>query len=157
MSCETCCCTTFCTKSISITGLDFLFFVFCFLFLFLFFFGQQFHPITKSSPSRRFVGFGWQRLVECKIFLGERKIFSSVWLHHENFFRKYFHVFVCILKMLFSQPLSQLPNKFYNRKFQYINLKKQKSKQYHSLNSNNSVKLREGSRESDQKLRERDR
>ena len=154
MSCETCCCITFCTKSISIIGLDFLFYVF---------FGQKFHPITKSSPSRRFVGFGWQHLVECKIFskckifLGERKIFSSVWLHYEIFFRKYFHMFVCILKMLFSQSLSQLPKKFYNRKFQYINLKKQKSKQSHSLNSNNSVKLREGSRESDQKFRERDR
>ena len=49
------------------------------------------------------------RLVEYKIFFeykifsgvkyfGERKIFSSVWLHYENCFRKCFHVFVCILK-----------------------------------------------------------
>ena len=56
--------------------------------------------------------------------------------------------------MLFSYyflTFSQLPNKFYNRKFQYINLKKQKSKQHHS------VILREGGRESDQKRRERER
>ena len=87
------------------------------------------------------------RLVECKLFSGvkyfrERKIFSSVWLHYENCSRKYFHVFGCILKipffyyfLTFSHPFSQLPNKFYNRKFQYINLKKQKSKQHDSLNS----------------------
>ena len=75
-------------------------------------------------------------------YFRERKIFSSVWLHYENYSRKCFHVFGCILKMLFSYyfltfsyPFSQLPNKFYNRKFQYINLKKQKSKQHHSLNS----------------------
>ena len=50
-------------------------------------------------------------------------------------------MFGCILKILFSyyfltfsHPFSQLPNKFYNRKFQYINLKKQKSKQHYSLN-----------------------
>ena len=37
--------------------------------------------------------------------------------------------------LTFSHPFFQLPNKFYNRKFQSINLKKQKSKQHHSLNS----------------------
>ena len=96
---------------------------------------------------------------ECKIFLGvkyfrESKIFSSVWLYYENCSIKCFHVFGYIMEMLFSYYLltfSQLPNKFYNRKFQYINLKKQKSKQHHS------VKLREGGRESDQKWRERER
>ena len=89
------------------------------------------------------------RLVEYKIFFEykifsgvkyfrERKIFSSVWLHYENCFRKCFHVFGCILKMLFFYyflTFSQLPNKFYDRKFQSINLKKQKSKQHYSLNS----------------------
>ena len=86
-----------------------------------------------------------KRFSECKIFSGvkyfqKRKIFSSVWLHYENCFRKCFHVFGCILKMLFSyyfftfsHLFSQLPNKFYNRKFQYITLKKQKSKQHCSL------------------------
>ena len=76
-----------------------------------------------------------------KYFWG-KKIFLSVWLHYENCFRKCFLVFGCILKMLFSNyflifshQFSQLPNKFYNRKFQYINLKKQKSKQHHWLNS----------------------
>ena len=62
--------------------------------------------------------------------------------------------------MLFSYyflTFSQLPNKFYNRKFQSINLKKQKSKQHHLLNSTIRSKLREGERESDQKWRERER
>ena len=98
-------------------------------------------------------------MVECKIFSGvkyfrESKIFSSVWLYYENCSIKCFHVFGYILEMLFSYYLltfSQLPNKFYNRKFQYINLKKQKSKQHQS------VKLREGGRESDQKWRKRER
>ena len=66
-------------------------------------------------------------------------------------------MFVCILKMLFSQPLSQLPNKFYNKKFQYINLKKTKIKTTPFVKLHNSVKLREGGRKSDQKLRERER
>ena len=53
------------------------------------------------------------RLVEYKIFFEykifsgvkyfrERKIFSSVWLYYENCSRKCFHVFGCIMKMLFS-------------------------------------------------------
>ena len=93
-------------------------------------------------------------------------MFSSVWLHYENCSRKCFHVFGCILKMLFSYyflTFSQLPNKFYNRKFQYINLKQTKIKIKPNKNQNktfpqfkNSVKRR-GGRESDQKLRERER
>ena len=66
-------------------------------------------------------------------------MFSCVRLHSEN-----------AIFLLLSH-ISQLPNKFYNRKFQYINLKKQKSKQHHS------VILREGGRESDQKWNERER
>ena len=38
---------------------------------------------------------------QVKIFSG-KKIFSSVWLNYENYFRKYFQVFGYILKMLFS-------------------------------------------------------
>ena len=66
-------------------------------------------------------------------YFQEMKIFSSIWLHPENSIGKYFQVFGNILKMLFfylfltfPQLFSQLPNKFYNRKFQYINLKETK-------------------------------
>ena len=107
---------------------------------------------------------------QVKIFL-RKKIFSSVWLHYENYVRKYFQVFGCILKILFfywiltfSQPFSQLPNKFHNRKFQYINLKETKIKTKQNKNQNkafvklkNSVKWREGGRENDRQLRERER
>ena len=86
----------------------------------------------------------WLCLAICKLF-SKCKILSG-----ENIFGKgkYFLVFCCILKIVlenifrclvtfpkmqffyqfltFSQQFFQLPNKFYNRKFQYINLKKQK-------------------------------
>ena len=103
--------------------------------------------MRNDNSTLRLCLFQCKIFSRCKIFSGvkyfrERKIFSSVWLHYENCSRKCFHVFGCILKMLFSyyfltfsHPFSQLPNKFYNRKFQSINLKKQKSKQHHSLNS----------------------
>ena len=61
-------------------------------------------------------------------------------------------VFGNILKMLFSYKIltfSQLLNKFHNKKFQYIYLKQTKIKTKHLLNSKNSVKQREGGRESD--------
>ena len=57
--------------------------------------------------------------------------------------------------MLFSQPLSQLPNKFYNRKFQCIQLTKQKSiSSIHSQAKLGQTK-REGGRKSE-RLRERE-
>ena len=69
--------------------------------------------------------------------------------------------------MLFSYKFftfSQLPNKFHNRKFQYINLKQTKIKTKPNKNQNktfvklkNSVKRRKGRRESDRQLRERER
>ena len=71
-------------------------------------------------------------------------------------------VFSSILNMLFSyqfftfsQPFSQLQNKFRNRKFQYINLNKNQNKTFVKLK--NSVKWREGGRASDRQLRERER
>ena len=55
------------------------------------------------------------------------KIFLGIWLHSENvIFLLVFHIF--------SANLSAF-KKNYKRKFQYIILKKQKSKQNHSLNS----------------------
>ena len=81
------------------------------------------------------------------------KYFLSVWLYYENCSRKYFQVFGFIMKILIFYKLftfSQLPNKFYNRKFQYINLEKQNSKQKTILsNTVSSVKLREGGRKSE--------
>ena len=71
-------------------------------------------------------------------------------------------VFSSILNILFSyqfftfsQPFSQLQNKFRNRKFQYINLNKNQNKTFVKLK--NSVKWREGGRASDRQLRERER
>ena len=71
-------------------------------------------------------------------------------------------MFGCILKMLFStsfshffQPFSQIPNKFYNRKFQYIQLTKQKSiSSIHSQAELDQTE-REGGRKSE-RLRERE-
>ena len=57
-----------------------------------------------------------------------------------------------ILKMLFFYiffTFSQLPNKFYNRKFQYINLKETKIKIKSFIKLLNSVKLREGGKKSE--------
>ena len=55
----------------------------------------------------------------------------------------------------FSQPFSQIPNKFYNRKFQYIQLTKQKSiSSIHSQAELGQTK-REGGRKSE-RLRERE-
>ena len=83
-------------------------------------------------------------------------MFSCVWLHSENA--------IFLLFLTFSHPFSQLPNHFYNRKFQYINLKQTKIKTKPNKNQNktfpqftNSVKRREGGRESDRQVRERER
>ena len=94
----------------------------------------------------------------------EIRVFGSAM---ENSPKKQFLVFGNILKMLFSYKFftfSQLPNKFHNRKFQYINLKQTKIKTKPNKNQNktfvklkNSVKRRKGRRESDQQLRERER
>ena len=62
--------------------------------------------------------------------------------------------------MLFSYKFftfSQLPNKFHNRKFQYINLKRNKNQNKTFVKLKNLVKRREGGRESDRQLRERER
>ena len=65
--------------------------------------------------------FGSVKYFLKKCYFSERKIFSSVLLHYKNCFRKYFHVFGSILKILFFYKFftfSQHPNKFYYRKFQ---------------------------------------
>ena len=65
--------------------------------------------------------------------------------------------------MLFSYKIftfSQLPNKFHYRKFQYINLKQTKPNKNQNekfVNTKISVKRREGGRESDRQVRERER
>ena len=106
----------------------------------------------------------WKLFSECKIF-------SS-----ETIFRKgkYFQVFGCILKIVlenifrclitfwkcyfftFFQSFSQLPNKFYNRKFSIYKFKETKIKIKPIVKLSNSVKLREGGRKSE-RLRERER
>ena len=69
-------------------------------------------------------------------------MFSGVWLQSKNVIFYYFLTF------------SQLPNKFYNRKFQYIQFtnKYPLAPFVHKLNS---IKLREGGRKSE-RLRERE-
>ena len=126
---------------------------------------------SKQNPKlKKELLFQFQCLFQLKIFSRKEnifkclvafqqmlwKIFSSVWLCSEN---AIFYQF-----LTFSQPFSQLPNKFHNRKFQYINLKqtkiktkpiKNQNKTY--VNTKNSVKRREGGRESDRQVRERER
>ena len=49
----------------------------------------------------------------------------------------------------FFHPFFQLPNKFYIKKFQYINLKETKIKIKSFIKLLNSVKLREGGKKSE--------
>ena len=65
----------------------------------------------------------------------EKENVLSIWLHSKKSFGKYFHVFFCVLENALENTFStnfshfsHLPNKYYNKKSQYINPKKQKKK-----------------------------
>ena len=57
--------------------------------------------VTTKQTNKGCVWLNIKYFLSVKYFR-ERKIFSSIWLHYENCSRKCFHVFGCILKMLFS-------------------------------------------------------
>ena len=49
------------------------------------------------------------------------KMISGIWSHHKKYFEKYFKVFGCVSENPLENTFSLLPNKYYNRKSEYIN------------------------------------
>ena len=85
-------------------------------------------------------------------------MFLGIWLHSKKSFGKYFHVFFCVLENALENTFSinfshfsQLPKKYYNKKSQYINPKKQK-KQNKNLNSANPTLDRDREREREREI-----
>ena len=86
-------------------------------------------------------------------------MFLSIWLHSKKSFGKYFHVFFCVLENALENTFSinfshfsQLSKKYYNKKSQYINPKKQKKKKKNLNSANPTLDL---DRERERDLREK--